>query len=101
MADGRRTERKAKLWAAIPSLTATIVADSTAIGGALLFTSPQTVLRMLGEYTICPNAATVAVDICKVTVGLAKVSADAYALGATAMPDPAGEPEFPWLSLRF
>jgi len=44
-----------------------------------------------------PTAAGVDGDLAKYTVGLGKVSTDAATLGSTAMPDPAGEPDYPWL----
>ena len=78
-------------------MDATLTANSTVGGGVINFTSPQTVLRMLGEYVIDRNAAIVAGDACRVGIGIAKVSADAAALGATAMPDPLQDYEFPWL----
>ena len=54
-------------------------------------------LRMLNEYIIVPTSAPAALDDAVIAVGFAKVSTDAFALGATAMPDPNSEPEFPWL----
>ena len=37
------------------------------------------------------------VEIAVITLGVGIVSSDALAVGATAMPDPAGEPDYPWL----
>ncbi len=93
----QRSQKKAKLWLSLPSFQTLLTADSTNAIAALFFTSPQTVIRMLGEYVIAPNSAPTAADRVKITVGLAKVSSDAATLGATALPDPAGDPDFPWL----
>ncbi len=97
MARNFGTQRKAKLWAGIPTTLLGLTADNTFLGGSLAFTSPQTVLRMLGEYVIGPASAVVAGDDVEITVALGKVSTDAFALGASAVPDPNGEPEYPWL----
>ncbi len=93
----QRSQKKAKLWVSIPSFEAGLNANATTVVAGFGFTSPQTVIRMLGEYLIAPSAAPTAFDRCKVTVGLAKVSTDAFTLGSTAMPDPAEETSFPWL----
>ena len=42
------------------------------------------------EQTVAAN------DAVKIGLGLAVISTDAFDLGATAFPDPSGEPEFPW-----
>jgi len=90
-------QKKAKLWVGLGGSRLTFVADSTGILGTHAFTSPQTVLRSLFEYTIMPTSAPVAGDAATIIVGLAKVSTDAATLGATAMPDPVAEEGFPWL----
>ena len=97
MADRFRTPRKEKLWAGVPGISAAISVAGTTVGGGFAFTSPQTVLRMLGEYTLVAAPTPTADDFCVITVALGKVSSDAATLGATAVPDPAGEPEYPWL----
>jgi len=43
------------------------------------------------------NATTTALDECKIVLALGMISTDAFSLGSTAVPDPAGEPEYPWL----
>ena len=43
------------------------------------------------------NEATAVGDEMKLACGLAIISTDAFDLGATAVPDPAGDAEFPWL----
>ncbi len=92
-----RSMKKAKLWTSIPGIQFNLTADATVAGSGNSFTSPQTVLRMMGEYIISSSAAPAANDSASVTVGIAKVSTDAFTLGASALPDPAGEASFPWL----
>jgi len=91
-------QKKPKLWVGVGGGSVAFTVDATAIvPGSFAFTSPQTVLRCLFEYIILPTVAPVAGDIATVLVALAKVSSDAAALGATAMPDPLTEEGFPWL----
>ena len=98
MADQRRSgPRQAKLWGSFPGLSVSLTANGTFAGPVLDASAPQTVLRMLGEYVIAPDAATVNQDCADVGVGIAVVSTDAATLGATALPDPASEPDYPWL----
>ena len=97
MADRFRTPRKEKQWIAIPSFIQQMTADGTFVTSSRPFTSVQTVMRMLGEYTIAPDAATVAQDMVKIAVAIGKVSTDAFTAGAASLPDPAGEAEYPWL----
>jgi len=97
MVDRFRTPRKEKIWSAIPSFIQAMTGDGTFVIAGVPFNGPQTVMRMLGEYVISPNGATVAQDMVKITVGIGKVSGDAFTLGSTAMPDPAGESNYPWL----
>ena len=93
-----RSQKKSKLWGAVPAFSSgSISADVLLAGNSLAFTSPQTVIRMLGEYIITPTVAPAAGDRATWTVGLAKVSTDAFALGATALPNPASPRDFPWL----
>jgi len=71
--------------------------DGTFILGSFQPTEPQTVLRMLGEYTIFPTSAPVAGDAAAVSVGICVVSSDAFAVGATALPEAFGDQAYPWL----
>ncbi len=89
--------RLTKQWGFISNGVNAFTADATAIGGTLAFTEAQTILRMIGEYTIVATTAPVAFDAVEITVGIGIVSTDAATLGGTAMPDPGSEPEFPWL----
>ena len=56
-------------------------------------------MRLLGnlEVSFDPSIALVANDEVDITVGLGIFSTDAVAVGAGSVPDPAAEPEYPWL----
>ena len=94
-----RTARRQKQWARIPGFVTSFSADGTQApaGFATAAGSQPTVMRMLGEYTIVADTAPVVAESAFLTVGIAVVSTDAFALGSTAMPDPAIELEFLWL----
>ena len=89
--------RMAKQWVALAATPLALTASATAIGGSLVATEAFTVLRMIGEYIISPTSAPTAGDQTRVIVGIGVVSADALAVGASAMPDPGAEAEYPWL----
>ena len=92
-----RSQRMAKHWHFIPSLEFALTAAGTNVGGNLQLDGPFTVLRMLGSF-LCTNSGTVvAGDAVNITIGIGVVSADAIAGGATTLPDPNGEPDYPWL----
>ena len=97
MADRVSGPRLRKSWVAIPSINLALVIDGTVLGGSVQFAEPATVLRMLGEYVLMNTGPLTAGDRAKVAVGIGVVSTDAFNLGATAMPDPAGEADYPWL----
>jgi len=86
-----------KEWSFISSSNSALTGVGTTVGGTLAFAIPGTVLRMLGEYVIGPTSAITAGDNARVILGIALVSTDAATLGATAMPDPAGDADYPWL----
>ncbi len=94
---GSRGPKMGKQWVSIPGAVIPHTADGTLGGGLLDSTTAQTVLRMLGSYIVWPTTAPTAGDQAVISLGIGIVSSDAAALGATAMPDPSGEPEFPWL----
>ncbi len=98
MARGRGN-RMQKHWEGFTgSISGTISADATQLfTTALAFTEAQTILRTLGDYIITPSQAPTAGDVAIVAVGLAVISSDAFAAGVTAVPDPVGEPQYPWL----
>ncbi len=92
-----RGNRKEKQWAFMGKTEFTLTADVVTFGGRLDFTEKSTVIRILCEYMIAPTSAPAALDAINITLGLAKVSTDAVNVGASALPDPAGQPQFPWL----
>ncbi len=97
MADRFRTPRKEKQWGFVPGFNVDMAAFGTFLVARIAFTSKQTVLRMLGEYVITTRPTVANADRAVIAVGIGKVSSDAFGVGATAMPDPSGEPEYPWL----
>ncbi len=97
MANFRGGPRMRKHWLPLQGAVSAITGSSTVLFGTQ---SPQdafTVLRMLGSYIIGPTASVVALDAVTIGMGIAVVSTDAAVLGSSAMPDPIGEPEYPWL----
>ncbi len=98
MTDRFRGPRMSKHWHALNGGETHFVANATSLTSAFVFEAdPGTVIRMLGEYVISPTAAPTVADAATLTVGIGIVSADAAELGATAMPDPSTEPEYPWM----
>jgi len=92
-----RGPRQQKRWAGLPGVNFLLNAAGTQGVASIAFTEPGTILRMIGEYTLAFNVAPTALDAAKVTLGLGIISADAFAAGTTALPDPAGNPEWPWM----
>ncbi len=92
-------KRQEKDWTAIPSFAVDMTADGTQAIGAMAATTSITVLRMLGEYLIYPTVGGTfaAGDQVKVVVGIGVVSTDAFNAGGAALPDPAGNTDYPWL----
>ncbi len=87
-----------KAWLAIPSFSLSLTGDNTFVVAGLSFSGPGTILRTRGRILLALNpSGKAADDNVKIAFGLGLVSTDAFTLGATAMPDPAGEPEYPWL----
>ena len=90
--------KRRKDWTILLGLSTAMTADATFLGGGLSFgLSGNTILRMMGEYSIGAAVAPTANDEAVVTVGIGIVSTDAFTLGTTAVPDPTDEPEFGWL----
>ena len=91
--------RQRKHWHDIPGGFLAMVANGTNLAGSFTASGgePFTVLRMFGEYVITATGAPTALDKAIITVGIGVVSADAAALGATALPDPEDESDYPWL----
>ncbi len=97
MADRFRGPRMPKHWHSVAGVSLSFTANTTQIGGGLSLDGPWTAIRMLGEYIIGADTAPTAQDACEIAVGIGVVSSDAFALGATAMPDPIGDSYYPWL----
>ena len=90
--------RQRKHWHGTINTTQKFVGASTGILANFPIDSPATILRTLGQVLLSASETdTVAGDQCAVTLGLCVVSTDAFTVGASAMPDPASEPEFDWL----
>ncbi len=89
--------RRQKRWDVLPGLTVDLTADGTTAGGFLSLEAPVTVMRMLGGFLITPDpgGTFVAGDLCTIGIGICVVSTDAA--GTASLPDPIGEPQYPWL----
>ncbi len=97
MANFKGGARLTKQWSSTSFASNGFSGNGTALLGQLGFTEAQTILRMLGEINIMATTAPAAFDACSIALGIGLVSTDAASLGSTAMPDPADEPDFPWL----
>ena len=99
MARGQsRGFRMRKHWIGYPGIRIALTGNATFLGSVALDPGDAgTVLRMLGSYVIGPSSATVSNDAAEVAVGIGVFNLDALAVGATALPEPGAEPEFPWL----
>ena len=86
-----------KQWFAIPSVFLQASADATLQGGAIVFSSPATILRTRGRILCAFDETKQVGDQADVVVGLAVTSTDAFNAGAGSMPDPAGDVDFPWV----
>jgi len=87
----------AKQWEGISGSETHFTADATSIFGSFQPTTPMTVMRLLGEYTISPTSSPAANDSVSIGVGVCVVSSDAFAVGASAVPEPFGDQAYPWL----
>lgn len=101
MSNGRRGgARQMKHWHGSTDTGTGFTGTATAILSTFdIGDSPGTVLRTLGNVLVAPTGGVTfgADDQAAITLGIGIVSSDALAVGATAMPDPGGEPEFDWL----
>ncbi len=86
-----------KHWNAIPSLNLKVGTAATSLGGGLSFVAPATILRARGYVSASFDATQQAGDEMLCTFGLAVISTDAFTAGGGSVPDPADEPEYPWL----
>ena len=95
-----RGPRMTKEWNSIVGTNLVFTADATALNTfALSVAAPVTVLRMLGSAMLHPTTGGTfgSGDKARVTLGIGVISTDAFAAGSASVPDPASEPEFPWL----
>ena len=100
MADRTRSARQRKHWHLIGDQLVEFAANGTGLLGSFTAAGgePFTFIRGLGELSIAPNGSgVVGGDACVLAAAIGVVSADAIALGVTALPDPAAEPDYPWL----
>ncbi len=87
-----------KAWLSMPSVVLGLTGDGTSVGTALSFVGPGTILRSRGRIQASLNPSGKSVDDhVKIGLGLGIVSTDVFTVGGTSMPDPSGEPEYPWL----
>ncbi len=97
----RRTFQKKidfKQWTAVPGLVTALSASiGTVILGSVAFAVPATILRMRGRMLVFFDESAQIADQALFAFGLAVVSTDAATAGAGSLPDPSGEPEFPWI----
>ncbi len=102
MARQFRTQRMPKTWSSIPASTVEFTSSSTGLFGSLSIGEPGTILRVLTNILISPTpgGTFASDDQCDITLALGIFSTDAVAAGAASMPDPASEPEYPWLFWR-
>ncbi len=96
----RPAGRRRKTWDFLPALTSALTGDGTTIAsGALSFTeSGFTLVRSMVDLLVNMQVSgSVALDSVDLGIGLLIASTDSFTLGATAQPDPLGEPGFPWI----
>ena len=88
-----------KSWSFMPAQVQAVTAAATFVpSGVLAFSIPGTILRCRVNIMTSFNATGLtAGDNAEVIFGLGLFSTDAVVAGAGSLPDPAAEPEFPWL----
>ena len=86
-----------KQWTSLLALGTSVNSDELVQGAALAFASPSTILRIRGAVQASFDSTNTVGDDLALTWAIGIVSSDAFAAGVSAMPDPAGEPEYPWL----
>ncbi len=95
--DFQRGARMSKHWDFIPAISVAFTGDNPALGGSIAFARAQTVIRMIGSYTITATTVVSAQDSADIGLAIGVISTDAFVAGASAVPDPLGEPDYPWL----
>ena len=102
-----QVRRRSRRWLSMAGSADEILAAATGLQSIVPFTTPETIVRMMGGGSLGPSeTAPVAGDAARITLAIGVVTSDAATLGATAMPDPANEAAFSWLwwkdfSLKF
>jgi len=86
-----------KQWSSILSLSQEVSTATTFAGASLAFTDPATILRCRGYVSGQMDETKQAGDQIRLIFGLGIASTDAVAAGGGSMPDPGGEPNYPWL----
>ena len=86
-----------KTWALIPASSASITTNTTTSGNGLTSSQTSTILRCRGYVQGMLDATKQVGDQMILTFGLGLISSDAFAVGATAFPDPDGDGSYPWL----
>ncbi len=100
MARGNRGsygKRQQKIWASLFSSQLPMSANGTFLTSFLSFGTQRTILRMIGGYSVRSSGNVTTLENAKIVAAIGVASTDAVTLGATALPDPAEEPEYPWL----
>ena len=86
-----------KQWTSIPSIEIVSSSSQTLQGASIAFAVPATILRCRGEFLASFDESKQVGDLMIIGMGLGIISSDAFAAGAGSVPDPSGEPEYPWL----
>ncbi len=96
---GRRAGRVIdfKQWFSTPSLVAEVTTNGNTLGGAINFLEPATILRVRGAIHTQFDESVQVGDRMRITAALGIISTDSFNSGSANVPDPAGEPEYPWL----
>ena len=100
MADRVRGPRQRKHWHLLGDVRLNLLSAGTSLLGSFIAAGgePFTFIRGIGELVVTPDGTgVVANDAGVIAAGVGVVSADAAELGATALPDPGSEPDYPWL----
>jgi len=96
--DFRGPTIREKSWIPLPRTITSFSADAVFLGGVLDFVGPGTLLRFRCNDILLTFDATQQVDDdINITLGLGIVSTDAAAIGASAMPNPVEQIDYPWV----
>ncbi len=87
-----------KAWTSILSVHTVLSGNITRAVAGLNFVAPSTILRCRGLLQCGLDVNTQIDDSVKLGFGLGIISTDGFVSQSTAtLPDPSGEPEYPWL----